>query len=1126
MTTRDGYSRYLIVVLIAAAFIALAAVTFPLLLRWVVTDFLETRLNLNEIQIQELNLHPAGNTVLTATGITANHELARLSVQKLTLSIDTSSLIFPRPPEIHQLIISNWQADLEDSPDSIADLDSEPQKDIDAKQLLNQILVEFSHPVNQIENFILEAGVARVAHEDQPITLEISQARLANLSSISSVLDLDAKLNGSPLNLDAELERSDANTVFSALGKWQSYALELNGNLSSITPLENLNATLVIKSPHSKPVLSLLGAPEVRDGEFSIETNLQDNNGLLKADGSAMFGSITVSGELDYDLSSANFELDFDLSGPSLKEAGALLDFTDYHNQPFTLTGLVLKNENELSLSGGRIQLGNGYFSAEGTLPSYPSLKDWQLKLDAKQFDLSFLQPLVDCPLPQLALDWRGEFFTDKDGMEHATLTIHDSNRQSVDLNGHFNNDPDVNGAEVRVTLTNVDTSLANNCLNLSDRSGVVVSGEISFARLNDVWQLSNVDLNTEAATLTGDISPTGEMKVTLATQNIKSLASLTDRIPFVFKKQPASLSAMVKTDRNKIAFNQGTISLGASTGRFSAESTFEGNGHFAMTIEGLDIKEISDDLPISNKEQLPFELTASLTLEEASELDGELSLKLANNSLIATGRTDIRNPLYQTDLAINGAGPHLEILLGAFVPYPLPPEPYNFAAEIKSEQGSLSINNLALSVGEQSLKGALLLDHWPNVEQTRGQLVFNSNSSHAFQRLLNTESNIQDVPVEISIDVTSSRDEIAVDILNAQFGSTDLDGAVTYSPGPEPRLNAKLTSKSVHLPTFVPVLETSTDATKDPIDRSQPIIPDFQIPWQALDDHTVEFEWSGDAITLKQDQLATAKIKLAIADKQLTSEEFSWRSELNEGTINLVATAQDANTGSVEFEMLSRRIPALWLFTGTPKLDPDAKLRFHTKLTGTGSTTRELAGDLSGAILFQGGGGRLSSARLDSLFGDFLHQLTTTVFKTGDQQTRVQCSAGALQVTNGKIKFEPGIAVRTSRFDVLTTGDITLPDEKLKLTLTSRSRKGIGVSAATTLVPRVGVRGTIVKPQIQLNARDTALTGGAAIASSGLSLLATGLWDRLRSSVENPCNAVYSRAVKQGKDIYRDLAG
>lgn len=122
------------------------------------------------------------------------------------------------------------------------------------------------------------------------------------------------------------------------------------------------------------------------------------------------------------------------------------------------------------------------------------------------------------------------------------------------------------------------------------------------------------------------------------------------------------------------------------------------------------------------------------------------------------------------------------------------------------------------------------------------------------------------------------------------------------------------------------------------------------------------------------------------------------------------------------------------------------------------------------------------------------------------------------MTVKNGKVRLNPGLAVRTSHFDVLATGEINLPNEVLSLQLNNRSRQGVGISAASSLIPRVGVGGTMTKPKIQISATETALSGGAAIASSGLSILASALWDRLRSGFENPCDAVYNRAIRNPK--------
>jgi hypothetical protein len=111
----------------------------------------------------------------------------------------------------------------------------------------------------------------------------------------------------------------------------------------------------------------------------------------------------------------------------------------------------------------------------------------------------------------------------------------------------------------------------------------------------------------------------------------------------------------------------------------------------------------------------------------------------------------------------------------------------------------------------------------------------------------------------------------------------------------------------------------------------------------------------------------------------------------------------------------------------------------------------------------------------------------------------------------------------RTPLIWLFTGKPVDVDGERLQFNakLNSRSKQGIGVSAASSLVPRVRVVRTLAKPQVQISKTEAAVSSGAAIVSSGLAILASGLWGRLRSSVEDPCDALYDRALKDPKASY-----
>jgi hypothetical protein len=67
-------------------------------------------------------------------------------------------------------------------------------------------------------------------------------------------------------------------------------------------------------------------------------------------------------------------------------------------------------------------------------------------------------------------------------------------------------------------------------------------------------------------------------------------------------------------------------------------------------------------------------------------------------------------------------------------------------------------------------------------------------------------------------------------------------------------------------------------------------------------------------------------------------------------------------------------------------------------------------------------------------------------------------------------------------------------------------------------------VVGTLAKPQLAVDETGVLISGGAAVATGGLSLLARGLWDRL-SKAGDACNQVSDTALEQLGERLPDLA-
>jgi hypothetical protein len=107
--------------------------------------------------------------------------------------------------------------------------------------------------------------------------------------------------------------------------------------------------------------------------------------------------------------------------------------------------------------------------------------------------------------------------------------------------------------------------------------------------------------------------------------------------------------------------------------------------------------------------------------------------------------------------------------------------------------------------------------------------------------------------------------------------------------------------------------------------------------------------------------------------------------------------------------------------------------------------------------------------------------------------------------VEDGLAWTEQGIAIQTDEFALLGGGNVDLNDEAVKLVVSSKARKGLGINT-NSLIKLIRVGGTLSSPEIETDSSGILQSGvaiGAAIVSGGLSLLAQGLYDKHKANAD-----------------------
>lgn len=1100
-------------------------VAYERILNFALSHYLGEALNAEVAINGPLNFSIGDISTLSAEQISIRTINKAFRAKQVEISFNSQSL-YHRPVHVTALTIT--QGDLE-----IRSTVEAQKFTLDTQALLDYLnarLPDFERvliPIDHVE--VLDSQFSYV-DADQNIDLKLNIANLTRSSLGRLGLSIQGLLNQAELTMTAELVRKSPLTNLHLAGQWGEYKLAVDGHVEKITPLQNLDIVLDANGPSARLLLDLIGAEEVRDGQFSIVTHLHDLDGKFSWFAHLSLGELMLHGQLTHSLADKDFRLDFNGAGPSLKEAGALVDYLNYSELPFITSGVLTRIGNRLTLEESQIQLGEGYFKASGALPNFPALDDWQLNISAKQFDLTILQPFSPCEIPNLPMDWTGNFSSAETGPEIFSLEL-SGPTQVLNVSGELGKYPDFIGSIIEIKSKGLDLNTLTGCVGLPAFEPSTFETSLSLKNLESGWQiqdwtLNSVLLNAES-NLLFNTDGTILGHTSISTNNLKTLTT-TFGFDSGLTETPGGIDVDLGLHGQRLTLSNGKLSSQTGKGTFSGHyeiGTAEPSMGLNLDVAGTDIQSLLINAPklLAGK---PFSAKSKILTNEAGRVSMDTTIALGDNRIRARGTFPQGNSLEGLSLNLEGQGSNLEHFLGSVVAYPLPATPFDVTFGLVHRGDTIEIAELLLEAGNQKLSGNLLVDLAPNLSGTRGQLKLEGNSSQTLFQLMGFNPDFIDEAYSLGVDIEGNLDSVSLTIDNATLGLSDVSGKILIKPGDTDQFDVELTSRRLHLPTFIPALISATDDKKDPIVVKDRVIPDFDLPWRYLSDIKLNFIHKAAKVDLQLDNHSSTELAFAIDDGRLHSQNISWQSDKSDGTAVLVIdqSPEDKTNADIRFEISSERIPLLWLFTGTPVDVDGERLQFNARFNSKGHSSAEVLKNLNGLVAFRGGGGVINTSKLDTLFGDFLLQLTRRVFSTAEKQTNVHCTGSAFSITNGKILFDPVLAVRTSRFDILATGEINLPNEALKLQINSRSRQGIGVSAVSSLVPRVGVVGTLAKPQVQVSATETAISSGAAIASSGLSILASGLWDRLRSSVENPCDAVYDRALKDSKAQYGQM--
>jgi uncharacterized protein involved in outer membrane biogenesis len=166
--------------------------------------------------------------------------------------------------------------------------------------------------------------------------------------------------------------------------------------------------------------------------------------------------------------------------------------------------------------------------------------------------------------------------------------------------------------------------------------------------------------------------------------------------------------------------------------------------------------------------------------------------------------------------------------------------------------------------------------------------------------------------------------------------------------------------------------------------------------------------------------------------------------------------------------------------------------------ITSTGGSARAIASNLNGRMLLTQGPGRIENKLVGAVTGDIFAQLFSALnpLAKDEEYSNWDCSIFSLDITSGEADIN-GFLLQGEKLMIVGGGDIDFNTEELNIEFNTKPREGVGISASSIVSPFVKLKGTFASPSIALDKKGAILSGGAAVATGGLSLLVQSMAGR-----------------------------
>lgn len=924
-------------------------------------------------------------------------------------------------------------------------------------------------------------------------------------------LDLTARINEFPLLADGRIGpwenlltgRNLKSDLTVTLGQTE---LVVDGFVEDLRALEGVDLSLDLAGPAIDRVAEVLGLPPFAEGPFQLAARAQktDEENLVRLSGNLGDIDVNLDGVVDRLLDPGSSAVEFRISGPNIRYVAELFGVMNAREAPFILGGGLRQDGSRLHFTDTEMQLADSRFGAEGWIDTRQAFPDLDLNIQASGSDLSVIGPFASIDqIPAEPFQADGNVNKLGDAWRFRGFLI-EVGENSFSVDGAIDPDDDA-ASEIRFSAAGPDISFLQPMTGLEGlpERPFDISGRIGRDPVGVIVREGTAVFGDNKVGLNGIIGIADGLNGTriefmAAGPELTNVAMLTG-VPYL-PAGPFDVSAKLEIDSDELIIESananvtgvsasvnGSVGLASNAGQFNLDISAAGDDIAGLLrLEGLQRLagqsfDVSGRVAQTERGYEFDNVVATIDNLEAT-VDGELGLD---------GRT--------VDLSFRADAPDAGLVATMLTLQDLPDRPVSVGGRIEREDDEFRITDLEARIGllELAADGTLSMDPLSNDSDFR----FSINGPEL--RRVGVPFGVSVLPArEFSLagEVNGVPSGFVIENVIARVGENDISGRFAADLSDKSELTGTVSATFLDLKT--PMEEsTAEDLAEAPEDDREFLLSDDPLPIDWLDAMNVDVDLEFGRLILSQAEMQDFDIGVRLWDGVLDIDPIRFNE--SDGTLS-ARLRLDAVEEALRLELnIAAEGLHLGLLAGEDQ-DRSSLPPFDgtIDLEGTGSSVHRLMAGANGDISMRQGAGRVRDMVTSRLFGDLMLQVIRTLnpMREAEPYMSLECAFYDISIENGLATID-NVALQSDKLTILTRGDVNFADESLNLSLRATPREGIGISIGGVANSFLKLGGTLLSPRLEIDPTATMTTGGVAVATGGLSLLAKGLWDRMSAA-------------------------